>query len=488
MRAASRADRGGTSADNAGNGRRIPDEAGDERDDRVGHRPGVGLETVIRAGDRHQPGARRELRRPTERVPVTLDDEHRLGHPDEFGEAAPVRAAGRVQREGQRHHAGHRKFPRRAAGHPGAEAAAAGDQRRPGEPDHGSDRRHRGEERSVELPGRRRSPPPGHPVGLLHAGHGRAGVDEPAGDRDQVHRLHATARTVPEHDQQPRPARTGQVDPGRSVGRFDEEDVLPPGGVPHGYQGRFRRVSLPEVYEELRLPDGESPYWAFYDAVVARQLGAWLPPAPARVLDLSGARSRCTAQLSRAGHTVVQAFDSVPRVPTPAGVSPVVADLPGLGWLVTGSVDAVLAEGRALSLALAAELAFDEIARVLRPGGRFLVSVDSLVLGLARLAQQGRWAELADVPGADVVLVPSADGRLRRCFWPEELTAGLTGAGFTVEWVRPRTVLSPDAVERTLRADPGRLEVLVEREIALGAEHAGESIGSHLVASAVKQP
>ncbi len=88
------------------------------------------------------------------------------------------------------------------------------------------------------------------------------------------------------------------------------------------------------------------------------------------------------------------------------------------------SFDAVIAEGGALSDCLAAEDTLHDIARVLRPGGRLLASADSLVLGLAGLAEQHRWPELADAPAADVVLVPDPDARLTRftrCFSPEEL-------------------------------------------------------------------
>ena len=51
---------------------------------------------------------------------------------------------------------------------------------------------------------------------------------------------------------------------------------------------------------------------------------------------------------------------------------------------------------------------------------------DASVLGLARLDDPGRWAELADV-----VLVPDEDGVISRCFWPQELKALLVGAGFS---------------------------------------------------------
>jgi hypothetical protein len=113
--------------------------------------------------------------------------------------------------------------------------------------------------------------------------------------------------------------------------------------------------------------------------------------------------------------------------------------------------------------------------------------VDSLVLGLARLAEQGRWAELADVPSADVVLVPNEDGSISRCFWPEELHAVLNDFGYDVEWVRPRSVLSQEAVARALAQNPSSLRTLVETEIALAKDREGESTGIHLIASVVRR-
>jgi len=111
--------------------------------------------------------------------------------------------------------------------------------------------------------------------------------------------------------------------------------------------------------------------------------------------------------------------------------------------------------------------------------------VDSLALGLARLADQGRWAELADVPSADLVLVPDEDGSITRCFWPEELHDLLNGAGLDVEWVRSRSVLTPATVERALaQGGSAVLRTLVRTELALAVERQGESSGLHLVASA----
>ncbi|CAO5182637.1 Class I SAM-dependent methyltransferase [Frankia sp. AiPs1] len=249
--------------------------------------------------------------------------------------------------------------------------------------------------------------------------------------------------------------------------------------------------------------DSDDPYWAFYGEVAAVQLREWLPDHPARVLDVSGPQARFARQMIGAGHQVVRVVgDAVPTDPTGArggagggdggggggagrgALCPVVGDARSLDWFRPGSFDGVLAESRALSFCLATETTLDQIHTMLRPGGRLLLCVDSLLLGLARLAEQHRWAELSDVPRADVVLVPADDGTITRCFWPEELHALLSSAGFEVDWIRPRTVLSAEAVTRALAEDVSCFPTLVRTEVELSTEREGESIGIHLIASA----
>ena len=189
----------------------------------------------------------------------------------------------------------------------------------------------------------------------------------------------------------------------------------------------------------------------------------------------------------------------VHRRRSPAGrLVRVVADSANLSFLADGSVDGVIADG-ALSRHLMAEDVAAEIARVLRPGGQLLASVDSLVLGMSILAEQHHWAELTDLPQAEVVLVPWPDGRITRCFGPDQLVNLLTEAGLEVSWIRPRTVLSPSMVDHVLRKDPSAIMRLVRAELAAGAEEAGpsgpghdgrnggnESFGIHLLAAARK--
>ena len=299
-------------------------------------------------------------------------------------------------------------------------------------------------------------------------------------------------------------------------------------------------------------------YWRFQRAVVAAQLQAWLPPGGRILVDISGPQSSVASQAATAGYTVLQVLprwpsaaeppgsghlapghpapgdpvrgdpgpalggpalrDPVPGRPARLGVprtltvrgvhrrrSPagrlvrVVADSGNLAFLADGSVDGVIADDGALSRHLMAEDVAAEIARVLRPGGQLLASVDSLVLGMSILAEQHHWAELTDLPQAEVVLVPWPDGRITRCFGPDQLVNLLTEAGLEVSWIRPRTVLSPSTVDHVLRKDPSAIMRLVRAELAAGAEEAGpagpgqdgrnggnESFGIHLLAAARK--
>lgn len=227
------------------------------------------------------------------------------------------------------------------------------------------------------------------------------------------------------------------------------------------------------------VPAADSPYWRFYDAIATGQLLDWLPPQRCRVLDLSDDASDRPELLRDLGHTVIR----LGKAALP-GLTTVQADPLSLDWIQEGSLDAVVAEGSALSLCLAMEETARSLALRLRPGGRLLLVVDSYITGLARLADQGRWAELADVPFADVVLVPKGDGGMSRCFWPAELRELLTDAGLEVEWVQPRTHVTPSVAERVLReGGPEGLQTLVASEERLATQGHGDG-GIHLVASA----
>ena len=282
-------------------------------------------------------------------------------------------------------------------------------------------------------------------------------------------------------------------------------------------------------------PGSLARYWRFQRAVAKAQLAAWLPRPRKLLVDISGPYASASAQAAERGHTVIRVVAATAAEPHPAtgpdpaigphpatgtntatgtnppaaqrrapgprraraaktrpgAIVPVAAEPASLAFLSDGCADGVIAEDGALSRQLMTEDLAAEIMRVLRPGGYLLASVDSLVLGMAMLAEQHRWAHLTDLSQAEVVLIPWPDGTITRCFGLSQFTELLTEAGLEVGWVRPRTVLSPSMVDRVLRQDPTAIARLVRAELAAGQDRAGgilpaESFGISLVAAARK--
>ena len=242
----------------------------------------------------------------------------------------------------------------------------------------------------------------------------------------------------------------------------------------------------------ITAPDTDQPpvYWQFHEAVTRAQVTEWLPSGRHLLVDVSGPRAPGAELAARAGHTVLRVIDGAgsvspgrPRPQTSTRIIPVVADASRLNFLADACADGVMADDRALSVHLAAETMIAEIARVLRPAGRVLACVDSLVLGMAVLADQHHWAHLVDLPHAEVVLVPWPDGTITRCFGPDQARELFTGAGLRVNWIRSRTVLAESVVTHWLRRDPGGLPKLLRAELAATSDG---SLGAQLVISASK--
>jgi len=243
-------------------------------------------------------------------------------------------------------------------------------------------------------------------------------------------------------------------------------------------------------------PGSLTAYWRFQRAVAKAQLAAWLPAGRRLLVDISGPGT-AAAQAAGAGHAVVRVVTAHPGPPTaawrappgrmapPGPVAPVVAEAGSLAFLADGCADGVIAEGGALSRQLMAEDLAAEIARVLRPGGELLASVDSLVLGMAILAEQRHWAHLTDLPHAEVVLIPWPDGTITRCYGDEHLRELFTGCWLEVSWIRPRTVFSPQTVSYLLARDPSRFGELVNAELRARSD---DSVGTQLIACAVLPP
>src|ERR1022692_2003337 len=261
-------------------------------------------------------------------------------------------------------------------------------------------------------------------------------------------------------------------------------------------RGRQVRSSRPVAHAASAITapntDRLPAYWQFHAAVTRAQLTTWLPPGRHLIVDVSGPRGPGAELAARAGQTVLRVLDGAPPCGAPpdgarawsAGrIIPVIADSTRLSFLADGCADDVIADDRALSMHLGAETMIAEIARVLRPSGRVLACVDSLVLGMAVLADQHHWAQLVDLPHAEVVLVPWPDGTITRCYGPDHARELFTGAGLRVNGIRPRTVFSESMVTHLLQRDPDCLNKLVRAELGARSD---DSLGAQLVISARK--
>ena len=240
-----------------------------------------------------------------------------------------------------------------------------------------------------------------------------------------------------------------------------------------------------------------SAYWRFHEAVARARLVAWLPqpgqPGPDQhknqrerlIVDVSGPRADSAEIAAMAGHSVIRVLDGEPEAPParPGRLRTLIGDTAQLDFLPEACADGVIAFDRALSTHLAAEAMVAEITRILRPGGRVLACVDSLVLGMAMLAEQHQWANLVDLPNAEVVLVPWPDGSISRCYGPDHLQELFSGAGLTLNWVRPLTVFSQSMVTYALRQRPGSMAALVRAELGARPD---DSFGAQLMVSATR--
>ena len=234
-------------------------------------------------------------------------------------------------------------------------------------------------------------------------------------------------------------------------------------------------------------------YWQFHDAVAQAQLVAWLPRGRHLIVDVSGPRAQAAELAAAAGHSVLRVIDAGSRRPRHRRARPEPGRAPLARWadacrarpfLPTAARTASSPRTGPCPPHLAAEAMIAEIARVLRPGGRVLACVDSLVLGMAVLADQHRWAHLVDLPHAEVVLVPWPDGTITRCYGPDQARELFSGAGLTVNWIRPRTVFSESMVTPRAAPRPRQPAQLVRAELAARSD---ESLGAQLVISASKR-
>jgi SAM-dependent methyltransferase len=237
-------------------------------------------------------------------------------------------------------------------------------------------------------------------------------------------------------------------------------------------------------------------------------LGRFLPPPPARVLDVGGGTGPYALRLARAGYEVhlidvvplhvEQAREASARQPEAPLASARVGDARGLDW-PEAAAGAVLLLGPLYHLTDRAQRirALQEAGRVLRPGG---VLLGAAISRFASLLDALRRERLSDAAFAAIVARDLQDGQHRNptsrpeyfttAFFhhPEELRAEAVEAGLAVAAVlaiEGPAWLVPDLEARL--ADAGRRAELLSAVRAAEAEPSLLGVSAHLLAVARKE-
>jgi S-adenosylmethionine-dependent methyltransferase len=240
----------------------------------------------------------------------------------------------------------------------------------------------------------------------------------------------------------------------------------------------------------------DTPYWDFYRRVTWEHVKPILPRERSRILDIGGGTGIWAVKLARAGHDVTCAdlshkmVDVARAKAEEEGVTDRVkclrSDLQDLKEFGEAEFAMVWAQGDPLSYVPDPVLAVKNVARVLKPGGLFVASVDSKFAAIEHFLERGRVEELERFlrSGKDEWLADRAEERFPVTFFsPGDLEKLLERRGFEVVSMIGKTVLPVRRHEKLLE-NKEEFRRLLELELSLNRERALLGGASHLEVAA----
>ncbi|MCE9582124.1 MAG: methyltransferase domain-containing protein [Planctomycetes bacterium] len=240
----------------------------------------------------------------------------------------------------------------------------------------------------------------------------------------------------------------------------------------------------------------DTPYWDIYRRVTWEHIKPILPRERSRILDIGGGTGIWAIKFAKAGHDIVCAdlshkmVDVARAKAEEAGVADRVkcvrSDMQDLKEFGDGEFAMVWAQGDPLSYVPDPVLAVKNVARVLKPGGLFVASVDSKFAAIEHFLQRGRVEELEKFlrNGKDEWLADRAEERFPVTFFsPADLEKLLERRGFEVVSMIGKTVLPLRAHEKLLE-DKEDFRRLLDLELSLNRERALLGAASHLEVAA----
>ena len=235
-----------------------------------------------------------------------------------------------------------------------------------------------------------------------------------------------------------------------------------------------------------------SPYWRFWRDVVWKRTRARLAAPPADVLEAGGGTGHFGLRLARAGYRTTisdlslkmcdAAAQKAAELPASRRPAVVQADLADLAPFGDDAFDAVVAVGDVWSFVPDSRAALRAVGRVLRPGGLFCATVDSVYGALDHFCAAGDVAKLERFlkDGRTEFLAKKAEERFpTRAFTPAQVRTLAAQEGFEVAQLAPLLAL-PMRAHRTLLDDPAVFQRLLKLELKLGDHEALLGNGGHL--------
>ena len=236
----------------------------------------------------------------------------------------------------------------------------------------------------------------------------------------------------------------------------------------------------------------DTPYWDLYRRVTWEHAKPLLPRDRSPILDIGGGTGIWAVKLAKSGHDVTCAdlshkmVDVARAKAEQAGVADRVAcvrsDLQDLKEFGEGSFAVVWAQGDPLSYVPDPAAALKSVARVLRPGGLLVASVDSKFAAIEHFLQLGDTEALEKFlrTGRDEWLGDRAEERFPVTFFsPDDLAKLLDRRGFSVISMIGKTVLPLRKFEKLLD-DPGHFRRLLDIELSLNRERSLLGFAGHL--------
>ncbi len=244
----------------------------------------------------------------------------------------------------------------------------------------------------------------------------------------------------------------------------------------------------------------EDPYWRFHDEVTWELLKPHLPKnLPAACADLGCGTGKWGFKLLKSGFAVTFADNSAAMVeqvrgklgahgPRASRATLTVADIVAMPELPSDTFDLVVGMGDPLSICSDPHKAIREMARITKPGGVVVATLDNKLAFIDHFINRGN---------ADALLEFLEDGKTRwltgdareqfelHTFTPDGARRLFASAGFEVLSVTGKTII-PVRDNKKLLEDPADLPRLLRAELALSREPGSAAKAGHLQVTARK--